>query len=589
MAIYHCSAKIIGRSSGRSAVGSAAYRAGERLENERDGITHDYTKKSGVVYTEIIAPENAPDWATDRSRLWNEVERVEKSSKAQLAREIEIALPAELKREQQIELVQEYAKDLAKQGMIVDVAMHDKGDGNPHAHLMATLRQIDKDGTWKEKQRKEYILDKDGNKQYDPKKKTYKCKTVKTTDWDKPETLDRWRENWAKVVNKHLERAGHEQRVDHRSYKEQGIEKIPTIHEGVASRKIDSRENQIGERCEINREIAKDNRRLAAYIRQETLLQERKEIERQPEPVPAVQKQPELPQQRQKEEVQPSTPVLPKEPPQPKIEQQPWLENQETHLSSMIKEVDDYYNKLYVKDWELGNEIEKINKEIAEIRKPYREEAIETYISEKWGLKWEQMQSEKRSITREIQAYHDKEGYSFLDKHVTGKYKRDGELLYKKSVDYDRREDELAGTMNRARNDLKVGRGDIGEVDKLVDRALEKEPRCQDKLQELEKRKEYAAEQRIENSGKMRDIKEMRDNMHKVKERSSNDYGLSFPMGRDEKGKKTFEQTMENKQLREKLKPVMKEFSNELHAKYRELRDHRRERTQDMDRGGRSR
>ena len=391
MAIYHCSAKIIGRSSGRSAVGSAAYRAGERLENERDGITHDYTKKSGVVYTEIIEPENAPDWATDRSRLWNEVERVEKSSKAQLAREIEIALPAELKREQQIELVQEYAKDLAKQGMIVDIAMHDKGDGNPHAHLMATLRQIDKDGTWKEKQRKEYILDKDGNKQYDPKKKTYKCKTVKTTDWDKPETLEKWRENWAKTVNKHLERAGHEQRVDHRSYKEQGIEKIPTIHEGVASRKIDSRENQIGERCEINREIAKDNRRLAAYIRQETLLQERKEIERQPEPVPAVQKQPELPQQRQKEEVQPSTPVLPKEPPQPKIEKQPWLENQETHLSSMIKEVDDYYNKLYVKDWELGNEIEKINKEIAEIRKPYREEAIETYISEKWGLKWQQM------------------------------------------------------------------------------------------------------------------------------------------------------------------------------------------------------
>ena len=591
MAIYHCSVKIIGRSSGRSAVGSSAYRAGERLENERDGITHDYTKKSGVVHSEIVVPEHAPEWAKDRQTLWNEVEKIEKSSKAQLAREFELALPAELGHEQQKKIVSEFASDLAKEGMIVDVAMHDKGDGNPHAHIMATLRQIDKDGTWKEKQRKEYILDQNGNKQYDPQKKTYKCKTVKTTDWDKTETLEKWRENWSKVVNKHLEIAGHEQRIDHRSYKEQGIDLVPTIHEGAIARKIDGRENQISDRCEINRKIAKENRLLVQLNRQEILLQESKVLAAR-EPAPAVQKQPELPQQRQKEEVQPSIPTPPKEPPQVKHEEirpSVWLEAQETTLGDMLKEVDSYYTNLYARDMELDVEISRIDKEITQVSKPFREEAIEAYIVEKWGSKWEALQTEKRLITREIQAYHDEEGYGFLDKHVTGKYKRDGELLYKKSVDFDQRESDLASRMNQTRNELSAGRGEgIGEVNRLADRiASEKDPRCQDRIQELKNRKETAWEERTENNDKMRDVKVLKDNMRKVKERSSEDIGLSIPMGRDEKGKKTFEQTMENKHLRERMKPVIKEFNAELQAKYRELRDHKRERS--LDRGGRSR
>ena len=596
MAIYHCSVKIIGRSSGRSAVGSSAYRSGERLENERDGITHDYTKKSGVVYSEIVVPEHAPEWTKNRQTLWNEVEKIEKSSKAQLAREFELALPAELGHEQQKKIVSEFANDLAKEGMIVDVAMHDKGDGNPHAHLMATLRQLDRDGTWKEKQRKEYILDQNGNKQYDPQKKTYKCKTVKTTDWDKTETLEKWRENWSKVVNKHLEIAGHEQRIDHRSYKEQGIEQIPTIHEGAIARKIDGRENQISDRCEINRKIAKENRHLVLLERQEELLQERKTIfsrmeERRPAPI-APQKQSELPQQRQKEEIQPETPMPTKEPPQVKHEElkpSVWIEAQETTLGSMLQEVDDYYTQLYAKDMELDVEIISLDREIREVSKPFREEAIETYIGEKWGPKWDILQAEKRIITREIQAYHDGEGYSFLDKHVTGKYKRDGEQLYKKSVDFDQRESDLASRMNQTRNELSAGRGEgIGEVNRLADRiASEKDPRCQDRIQELKNRKETAWEERTENNDKMRDVKVLKDNMRKVKERSSEDIGLCIPIGRDEKGKKTFEQTMENKHLRERMKPVIKEFNAELQAKYRELRDHKRERS--LDRGGRSR
>lgn len=132
MAIYHCAVKIISRSSGRSSVGAAAYRAGEKLENERDGRTHDYTRKDGVVHTEIMTPDNAPEWAKDREKLWNEVEKAEKSIDAQLCREVEVALPTELTPEQQKELVRDYVKDnFVDRGMIADVAIHDKGDGIP--------------------------------------------------------------------------------------------------------------------------------------------------------------------------------------------------------------------------------------------------------------------------------------------------------------------------------------------------------------------------------------------------------------------------------------------------------------------------
>ena len=119
MAVYHVTAKIISRSTGRSAVAAAAYRSGEELTNERDGVVHDYSRKNGVIHAEIMTPENALDWVEDRNKLWNEVEKVEKSNKAQLAREVEIAVPNELKREQQIELVQEYAKEnFVKKGMV---------------------------------------------------------------------------------------------------------------------------------------------------------------------------------------------------------------------------------------------------------------------------------------------------------------------------------------------------------------------------------------------------------------------------------------------------------------------------------------
>lgn len=258
MAIYHCTCKIISRGKGRSAVGSAAYRSGEKLINEYDGMEHDYRKKSGVVYSEIMLCENAPKEYQDRSTLWNEVEKIEKGSKARLAREYEVALPVEMTREEQINLVRNFVKDnFVDRGMCADFAIHDKEDGNPHAHIMLTTRPIEKDGSWGTKQKKEYILDKNGNKQYDKKKKTYKCKTVKVNDWDSVEFLERNRESWAKKVNAELEKKNLPQRVDHRSLKEQGIERVPTIHEGGA-RKLENRGIET-DRGNINREIRTAN------------------------------------------------------------------------------------------------------------------------------------------------------------------------------------------------------------------------------------------------------------------------------------------------------------------------------------------
>lgn len=259
MAIYHCHCKIISRGQGRSAVGAAAYRSGEKLYNEYDGIEHDYTKKGGVVYSEIMLCENAPKEYQDRQTLWNAVEQIEKSSKAQLAREYEVALPVELSREEQIKLVRDFAKEnFVDNGMCVDFSIHDKEDGNPHAHIMLTTRPIEQDNSWGVKQRKEYILDKNGQKQYDKKKQTYKCKTVKTTNWDSKEFLQRSRESWAEKVNQELERKNVPQRVDHRSYNEQGIEQIPTQHIGVSANAMEKRgiESQRGNE---NREIKKAN------------------------------------------------------------------------------------------------------------------------------------------------------------------------------------------------------------------------------------------------------------------------------------------------------------------------------------------
>lgn len=262
MAIYHCSIKIISRGKGKSAVAAAAYRAGEKITNEFDGVTHDYTHKGGVVHTEVLLPDHAPAGFTDRTVLWNAVEKIEKAKNAQLAREIELALPAELTREQNISLVREYInRHFVAAGMCADICVHDTGGGNPHAHVMLTMRPFEQGGEWGAKQKKEYILDKDGNKIYDPKKRQYKCKSIPATDWNDQTKAEEWRAAWADCVNAALERGNHTERIDHRSYERQGIDQIPTVHLGVAAHQMEKRGIRT-ERGNINREIEVTNQRL---------------------------------------------------------------------------------------------------------------------------------------------------------------------------------------------------------------------------------------------------------------------------------------------------------------------------------------
>ena len=272
MAIYHLHTKIISRADGRSAVGAAAYRAGECLTNERDGRTHDYTRKGNVEHTEIIAPDNAPEWARDREKLWNEVEKAEKSIDAQLCREVEVALPAELNPEQQKELLREYVREnFVDHGMIADVVIHNP-PGNDHGHILLTMRELDRDGNWQAKCKKEYELDKDGNKQRLPSG-NYKCRRVDANDWNKKETHEKWRESWEQKVNLALEKAGHEVRIDRRSLEAQGIDREPQIHEGRA-RVIQEKEQRRGrevelDRSRINREIKERNEKFKKLDRQQ--------------------------------------------------------------------------------------------------------------------------------------------------------------------------------------------------------------------------------------------------------------------------------------------------------------------------------
>ena len=187
MAIYHLSIKIISRGKGKSAVAAASYRSGEKIKNEYDGIVHDFTRKGGIAHTEILLPRNAPQEFVSRSVLWNSVEKIEKSKNSQLAREIEIALPKELSREKQIELVRKYVKEnFVKVGMCADVALHDKNDGNPHAHILLTMRPLNEDKTWGAKSKKEYILDKNGEK-IKLKSGNYKSRKVNLNDWNEPD------------------------------------------------------------------------------------------------------------------------------------------------------------------------------------------------------------------------------------------------------------------------------------------------------------------------------------------------------------------------------------------------------------------
>lgn len=296
---------MVSRGAGRSAVAAAAYLSCSRLLNEYDGVQHDYTRKQGLGWRQVFLPATAPAEWQDREILWNAVEETETAKDSRLACEFVAALPIELSREEQIQLLQDFIKEqFVADGMCADAAIHDPypPGHNPHAHILLTVRPLDEKGKWQYKTEKEYLCVKDSEergftaaefkqaqgdgweKQYQykvGKKKVYMTpsaaqaqgyervsKYPKSTKygrqnpiserWNSEEQLVFWRKAWADVTNLHLERAGQEERIDHRSHAERGLEEQPTIHEGVIARALEKK-GIVSDRCELNRQIKADN------------------------------------------------------------------------------------------------------------------------------------------------------------------------------------------------------------------------------------------------------------------------------------------------------------------------------------------
>lgn len=286
MAIYHLEAKVISRGAGRSACAASAYLSCSQILNDYDGIQHDYTRKSGLVWQSVFLPEFAPQEWSDRSVLWNAVEANEKTKDSRLAREFVVALPIELRKDQWTALLTEYIQtSFVAEGMCADVAIHDTGGHNPHAHIMLTVRPLDEQGKWQYKTEKEYLCVRDDEergftaaefkaaqadgweKQYQYKvgrKKVYMTpsaaeaqglvrasKHPKSTKygrqnpiaekWNSDEQIVAWRKAWADTTNVHLEQAGADARIDHRSHAERGLDEQPTIHEGVVARALEKK------------------------------------------------------------------------------------------------------------------------------------------------------------------------------------------------------------------------------------------------------------------------------------------------------------------------------------------------------------
>ena len=303
MAIYHLEAKVISRGAGRSACAASAYMSCSAIYNDYDGVQHDYTRKQGLVWEHIFLPDCAPAEWQDRAVLWNAVEEAEKTKDSRLAREFIVALPIELGKLDWINLLSKFIyQQFVNEGMCADVAIHDTDGHNPHAHIMLTVRPLNENGTWQHKTEKEYLCVKDGEergftaaefkeaqkdgweKQYQykiGKKKEYMTPSIaeaqglertskypKSTKygrqnpiserWNSDEQLVAWRAAWADEVNLCLEQNGLEERIDHRSFADQGKDEQPTIHEGVTARAMEKK-GIVSDRCELNRQIKRDN------------------------------------------------------------------------------------------------------------------------------------------------------------------------------------------------------------------------------------------------------------------------------------------------------------------------------------------
>ncbi|WP_056959486.1 MobQ family relaxase [Liquorilactobacillus satsumensis] len=264
MAIFHMSFSNISAGKGRSAIASAAYRSGEKLFDNKEGRNYFYGR-SIMPETFILKPKNAPEWANDRQKLWNEVEKKDRKANSRYAKEFNVALPVELSADEQKELLIKYVQEnFVDEGMVADVAIHRDHADNPHAHVMLTNRPFNPDGTWGIKSKKQYILDENGNKTYTGTSKYPKSRKILMVDWDKKEKIIEWRHNWAASVNQVLEQKNIPDRISEKSFIEQGIDDTPTQHEGINSKRHERKAfNQQVKNCRKIKASYKNNQEKA--------------------------------------------------------------------------------------------------------------------------------------------------------------------------------------------------------------------------------------------------------------------------------------------------------------------------------------
>ena len=258
----HTHVDIVSRSKGESVIAKAAYNARDKLKDDYYGKTHDYSKKDDLVFSKIFLPEHIPKEFSKREYLWNEVEKIEKSKNSQLARNLLFTLPRELNEEDRIKLISEFIEEnFTSKGMIADCNIHNPtasdNEEQPHAHILLTLREINEQGNWKAKSKKEYILDENGEK-IKLKSGNYKSRKVNLNDWNEPDKAKEWRENFSKKANEYLARNNIDKRIDPRTFGEQGREELPQVHLGTASFQMEKKGIQT-ERGNHNRKITAFN------------------------------------------------------------------------------------------------------------------------------------------------------------------------------------------------------------------------------------------------------------------------------------------------------------------------------------------
>lgn len=253
---------IISRRKGRSSVQMAAYCSRSKMLDEHTGRIYDYAKRLDLIHHEVMLPNHAPNEFRNSEVLWNSVEKIEKSRNARLARAIIVALPKELDAETRIAMVRQYVQEyFVQRGMCADVSIHDKGDGNPHAHILLTTRPLDCNGKWMDKQHRNYLLDENGKRIFDPIKGRYKLgRSIKNHNWDDSGRVREWRAGWAKICNAQFQQHGIDKKVTYLSYARQGIDREPTKHLGAKVRAMEERGIRTG-RGDDNRRIIAEHQR----------------------------------------------------------------------------------------------------------------------------------------------------------------------------------------------------------------------------------------------------------------------------------------------------------------------------------------